>query len=261
MTMQPMQPHAAMSLWAGLSTAQVFENGVYFGPGIFDVEIVRCLSKDTQKSGLAFIVETEVLTSTNPEHPAGAKRTWFQSMKNKNVGFGAVAGFLLHAFALENNAARKTDFFPFLEPFMLRVTGPENVLSGCYLHLQCSMIKTKEKGNDFTRHDWSPFDYDEARAAGVDLSPPRWGDYMRALPAAPSYGAPSGPPITAPTLSPDGKWRLDPATNAWITNTPPPPPPPPVARQPWEAPGVEVSPDRRWYLISGTQVWNPIPGR
>lgn len=263
-----------MGLWAGLNAATVFENGVYFGTGIFDVEIVRCLSKQTQKSGLAFIVECEVLTSTNPEHPAGSKRTWFQSMKNTNVGFGAVAGFLLAVFGLENNTARKQDFFPYLELFMGRVTGPENVLSGVVVHVECTMIKTQAKfnqqgvqisgGTDFTRHDWSAFDYDGARSVGLDLSPPRWGDYMRALPsgpAAPSYAAAPPLPGSAPHLSPDGRHQL--INNQWVPYSPqlpPPPPPPPAARNPWEMPGAQITPDGCYYLL-GNNVWQKIPGR
>jgi len=254
-------------LWDGLNDAEVFETGIYFSnkEGIYDVEIVRCVEKDTQRSGLAFIVETEVLTSTQPEDPAGSRRTWFQSMKNKKIGQGAVAGFLLALFGLENNSSRKTDFFPFLQRLMPRVTGPENVLSGFVIHLETNLIKTREKGEDFTRHNWSPFDFEEARRLGIDLQPPKWADHTRALPPA-GYGAP--PPPTASAAwqrTADGLHVLNPATNAWepvsVRMPPPPPPPPSRGPNPWEVPGVHISDDRRWYCVPGTQVWCPIPGR
>ena len=194
-------------LWSGLGNATVFENGTYFTAGIYDVEIVRCVSKHTQKSGLGFIVETEVLSSSNLENPVGTKRTWYQSMKNLNVGFGAVAAFLLAAFDLNNTAERKTDFFPYLESFIRRVDGPENILSGFFLHLECTMIKTREKQSDFTRHDWSPFDYES-----FNLKQPRWEQYRGTGLIVPSNG---WQPPPGAQMSPDGRMYWAPGMAGW----------------------------------------------
>ncbi len=247
-----MPPPPVDNLWAGLNGATVFENGVYLSEGSFDLEIIRCISKKTQKSGLAFIVEVEVLSSTVSEHPVGSKRTWFQSMKNLNVGFNAVAGFLLKIFGLDNNAARKHDFFPYLEAFVPRmVTSEINILAGMYIHCECTEIKTKERQLDFTRHDFSTFDYEL-----LAMQPPEWPSALRALSSAPVQAA---LPMAAPMLDPSGRFQL--VNNQWVPyqapQLPPPPPPPPAAN-PWDT--AQKSPDGKWYLLANN-VWAPIPGR
>ncbi len=248
-----------MGLWDGLSKAEVFENGVYLGPGIFDCEIVRCLVKDSQKSGMGFIAELEILQSSNPEHPAGVKRTWWQGMKNKNVAFGAIKDFMLQIFCLPNVKERETDFDPYLEAFMDRATGAENVLSGMFVHVECTMIKTREKQLDFTKHDWSPFDFANARAHGLDIVAPQWAQYRSG--GGRILMPPPPPPVNARPKSPDGTLEWDGA--AWVAvQAAPPPPPAPVALPPppWDLPGAVLTADKRHYLTAGN-TWAPIPGR
>ena len=66
--------------WSQIGAAPIFERGNYFNPGRYKLRLLRCLSKQTQKSGMAFIAEFEVLESDNPAHPIGSKGTYFVKM-------------------------------------------------------------------------------------------------------------------------------------------------------------------------------------
>lgn len=208
-----------LGLWAGMENANVYENGVYLTPGIYDLEIIRCIDKMTREKGPAFIAEAEVLSSTNPEHPVGSKRTWYQKMVDLNVGQGAIGGFLFGIFDLDNVPARKTDFWPYMGRFMPRVVGPENVLSGLMVHVRCTQITTVKKGQPFTKHDWEAFDY-----AGMGLPAPSW-DEVRDSP--PQFVAP------APGLYPVPTFTLP--------------------------PGGQMNPERTLYWAPGMPGWAPVP--
>ncbi len=82
-------------LWSGLKDAQTFDRGTFFQPGSYTLKIVNCLTKQTQKSGEAWIVEFEVLESSNPTaHAVGSKGSWFQKLSNVQVAFGAIKEFV-----------------------------------------------------------------------------------------------------------------------------------------------------------------------
>jgi hypothetical protein len=266
--MYPSRAPAIVSpgLWSGLGDADVFDRGAFLDPGgMFDVEIQRCLSKRTQKSGDCFIVEFDVLASSLPAHPAGSRRTWIQKMQNVATAHGAVKGFLMAIFNLEKEAARKHDFDPYLERFMRQVEGPRNILAGKLVHLETVHITTKEKGNDFTRHDWSPFDF-----AGMNVPPPSWQEHLQLMnkeEMQPSIGY--GPPANSGAvgippgsqLTPDRQYYLPPGATAWI---PVPilqaaPAPPPASMPPYLVPGTQYSPDGAYYLPPGARAWIPMP--
>jgi hypothetical protein len=249
----------------GLRNAQVSERGNYFSPGgLFDLEITRVHVMQTQKSGIAFIVETEVLTSSMAAHPVGSSGTWFQKMASPAIAFSAIKGFYYAALGLDlrqDALAIAQEVDPVIEAFSDYAVSEANPLRGHYIHLETQATKTREKGMDFTVHKWSPMNF--AALGGVapdwrqllrDAQAPRSPTYGGARPAAPGgYGAPpppSGGP--APQLSPDGKFQL--VGNQWIPYTPPapaaPPPPPPAA-------GPQLSPDGRFQLVNGT--WQPVP--
>lgn len=266
------------NLWAGLNVAPTFEGGTYLGPGVFDVQVDRCLLKQTQKSGIGFIAELTVLESSNPDHPVGVQRGWFQKM-NTAPSLPAVKAFLLAVLGIDtDDAAKVADVSGKLETLMPRIAGAENILAGWRVHVQCTMIKTG-KGGDFTRHDWEPYNYAQRQLQAPDLAaflnaygaaPQGYAPqgYGAPPPQAPPYGAP--PPAQgwgAPPPMPPNTWGnpapgAPPAGQVW---TPPAfapvAPPPPMAPPPAYPPGAQLSPDGRYYLNAATNSWVLIPGR
>jgi hypothetical protein len=185
-----------MGLWDGLKDAQVFEKGNFFGVGVFDLEVGRCLTKQTIKSGLGFIVEFDVLTSTNPAHKTGSKGTWFQKMENQMVAFSAIKEFIiaLHGFDPKLDAARiEQDLAPHISALMDHGTGPANGFAGKRIRLETFMTKTKSRGTDFTVHRWSPY-YEDGSV--VVPEPVAVAAPPQAYAPAPQYVAP--PPQAYP---------------------------------------------------------------
>ena len=248
------------NLWMGLRTAQVSERGNYFGPGVFDVEITRVHVMQTQKSGIAYIVETEVLATNNSAHPSGSSGTWFQKMASPAIAFSAIKGFLYAALGLDlrQDAFRiASEVDPQIEALADYATSEANPLAGLFVHLETYQTKTKEKGADFTVHKWSPFAF-----ASLGMTPPDVAGLLHAanIPRQPTYGgarppAPGqfhgGPP---PQLSPDGRFQL--VGNVWQPYTAPPPPPPAAAPPPPPPSAApQLSPDGRFQLVGN--VWQP----
>lgn len=176
------QPGMAVNMFAGLKDAQVFERGNYFQQGVYDVRVVRCIHKQTYRSGMGFIVELEVVTSNNPAHEPGSTGSWFQNMsKNQATAFGAIKEFLaaLHGFDPKSEAF-KTQLEPHIERIAAEAVSPANSLMGKPIHLETFITKTREKNTDFTVHKWSPY----TGPALPAMTP-------RALPTAPAQGQPA----------------------------------------------------------------------
>ena len=109
-------------VWGGLGSAPTFERGTFFNPGsIHDVQIGRCLLKQSQSSGLGLIVETDILTSqasgeiNGQTHapwiplPNGTAGTWWQGMTDRNVALPAVKGFVYAILGLEPTDPRSEE--------------------------------------------------------------------------------------------------------------------------------------------------------
>jgi hypothetical protein len=185
------------SIWSGLGNAPIFESGTFFNPGsIHDVQIGRCLLKQSRESGLGFIVETDILTSQATGEiddktrlpfiplPAGMAGTWWQGMTDKAVALPAIKQFVHAVLSLGPSDPRRQMLeqmvpgsdrwrcnrtgrpMPLIESLMLWAQGEANVLQGIFLHLETKYHRT-QKGRDFTIHTWTPIDY-----AARGMSPP-----------------------------------------------------------------------------------------
>jgi len=191
-----------MSIFAGLKNAEVFQQGNYFDPGIYDVRVTRCLVKQTLRSGMGFIVELEVLSSTSPKHPPGSSGSWFQGLsKNPATALSAVKEFVIALQGLDpkKDADRiKVEIDPSIEQWMDAAIGANNIFAGKCVHLECFVKKTREKQTDFTVHRWSPF---EGEAPAPFVAPPAQPQqYQQAPQFAPQPAAPA-PQMTTLTSS------------------------------------------------------------
>ena len=222
-----------MSIFNGLEGAKTFERGTYMTPGIYDVRIARVICKETQTSGLAVIVEMDILTSKSrpqddPKHegrvwnptPAGIQGTWFQSMTDKSVALPAIKGFLHAALGLRPNDSRVerldqpiagSESWPTnptrrpvpLVSNLMEHAIEKNLLAGCCVHLECSIILTQKKKEDFTLYRFTPADYAllGMSSPNLDMILPKAmmpiGAVASPQPSTPAWRAPSAPPAHA----------------------------------------------------------------
>jgi hypothetical protein len=143
---------------------------VYDSPAIFTLKISRCLWKTARppKRGEYYIVEGEVVRSSNPRVAEGSIRTWMQSMDN-DAGQTAVTAFMFAALGLDRRNSEDYARMKEIEdagklPEMLAETLAKdptdplckNALEGCVVDVEVKEITTKGKGLPFNLHTWSP---------------------------------------------------------------------------------------------------------
>ena len=185
------------SIFDGLGEAPIFGRGNYMNPGSYDVQIQRVFPLDTRASGLATIAELDIKSATyRPQEdpqgkgrtwqptPANTQGTWFQSMQDKNVALPALKQFLIACLGLRDGDPRLEQWLGYIpgseqwpgnrtgRPIAILtnlaewVTSDQNIFRGMFVHLDCTMIKTR-RGEDFTRYDFHPLDF-----ASLGLQPP-----------------------------------------------------------------------------------------
>lgn len=215
------------NLFSGLGSAPVFERGTFMNPGIYDVQIGKCIAKDSENSGFGLIVEFDILTSlykpqqdpanqgrTWQPQPANTMGTWWQGLTDKKVGNPAIKAFVRAVLGLksDNPLCWELDqIIPntrpqlcVIENLMLMATGELNVFAGLLVHLECTMILTQKKKEDFTVYNWTPLNFEAFGMAPPDaaglisrakvpfMNQQQWGG----APTQPSWPqpAPQGPP-------------------------------------------------------------------
>lgn len=145
-----------MSIWQNLPGATVYERGTFLVPGLYTLRVRNTLDKTTRK-GRAFIVEFEVVESSNSTHYPGQRVTWFQKLLDLNIAMGAIKEFCGAVFekdlAVEaDRHAFDTQIAPSLAGIMEKATT-ENSLAGAVIRCEVTQVKTKA-GTDFSRHTW-----------------------------------------------------------------------------------------------------------
>ena len=197
--------------WSQIGAAPIFERGNYFNPGRYKLRLLRCLSKQTQKSGVAFIAEFEVLESDNPAHPIGSKGTFFVKMIQQQQAFSNILEMVaaLVGFDITNPQHVEQinrDLRPQLPGLMTALeTQGTGVLGGHEtISVECRIIITKAN-KEFTLHVWSPWTpapgWVPAATPAVAQMPQR----TAAQPAAAPQGLPSAytpPAFAQPALAP-----------------------------------------------------------
>jgi len=149
--------------WSQIGNAPIFERGNYFNPGRYKLRLLRCLSKQTQKVGVAFIAEFEVLESDNPAHPIGSKGTYFVKMAQQQQAFSnilemmaALLGFDItnkeHVMQIDQQLRPQlAGLMTALETQGTAVLGGRETIS-----VECRITLTKQQ-REFTLHVWTPW--------------------------------------------------------------------------------------------------------
>lgn len=136
--------------WAdGVDTATPGAGGVYFLPGVYDVEILE-LKKGEQREGDYdyFAADFEIITSNNPQRPVGSKVGWFTKLKKEHPGIGNMRALLAVAWGCELEKIKKAE--------VLVAVSAQQPYAGKRLRVVATDISTK-KLDHFTKCEWLPF--------------------------------------------------------------------------------------------------------
>jgi hypothetical protein len=161
------------NLFAGLRDAKTFERGTWLKPGSYELRIKRAIFKKTRAKGDAFILEFTIEKSTYEQdkkkaiaafgaqpfdmkelektlpNQAGSSASWYQSMKDIDIGFGALKSF---AACILGQKAEDPEFIEAVEGFMNAVVN-DGVINGFLIPVEVVVVKTK-KDEDFSLHKW-----------------------------------------------------------------------------------------------------------
>lgn len=163
-----------MSDWKNIGKAKIFgSSGKYFPPdGEFRLRAVKSFSKETRKSGDAFIVDFEVLESDHDDVKVGQTYNWYQSTQDPDVAFPAIKQFVMTLFCVdEDDADMMEQFEEGLEDLMdeagdskwekSTVDATEHPFNGRQILLTTYSKITQKNGKEFTVHLWKS-DMDQA---------------------------------------------------------------------------------------------------
>ena len=149
----------------GITDAKVFKGGQYFKEGLYKVKIlaVKWVESARDKSEY-FVIETEVLESSNPEIAVGSERSqvidYGQTMGLPNIKAFVAAASGIDPYASDNLNDEVVDFWSKLTgqhidfEDIVEMLIKENPLEGEVMDLECTEIITKEKKQPFTKHSW-----------------------------------------------------------------------------------------------------------
>lgn len=153
-------------MFAGMATAQMFGKGIFMGEGRFGVR-TKLIKLNEGHKGKSFIVEFEVLSSTNEKHAIGSSGSWVVKMDKPNA-FSDIKGFVAALIGMDPKSIRKPEEDPATHEtlakyakaacdadFAKKIGEEPDFLIGVDLNLETVLKKTLA-GKDFTVHNWSP---------------------------------------------------------------------------------------------------------
>lgn len=146
---------------SGDSLPNIFQGEEIGTHGEFYVRIINVKDVDGRQGDVFFIIEFEVLKSSHISVVEG--RQYSQVIKyNQEMGPTNVKRFILAANGLNPNKEENEDEVG--EDEVEYVLGEDQPFAGLEMDLICDVIKTKKKGEPFTKHTWQPVETDNSAA-------------------------------------------------------------------------------------------------
>lgn len=155
--------------WSKMKDAEVYGGGGNFLPYAnekYKVLIKKTFTKETRRSGDAFIVEFDILASTCDEVEPGETRSWFQSLTKKDSAFSNIKAFLLGCFRVNTADKQQKAEFDEQTPGIMEEIGSEHWETADEedhpMNKHPVIIETQKHttsdDNPFTKHIWHPWD-------------------------------------------------------------------------------------------------------
>lgn len=138
----------------------------YKCPALYTLKVKRCTWKETREKKQFYIVEAEVVSSSNPDVPVGCTRNWMQSMDNDS-GNSSAPAFVFACIGLDQKdstdlakiKAMTAQIPKILASTLEEPTDPTcvNSLKDKLVNVEVSEIITKAKGTRFSLHRFFPY--------------------------------------------------------------------------------------------------------
>lgn len=141
--------------YSGINQAGVAQNGTWLLPGRYLLRVLRIFGKDSVKSGTLWMVEFEILESSNSDRRVGSQAAYSIKMTGNPSCFPNIKAFLgpLYGIPLSNEDEINREV---TEEFCNLITsGDGKTAAGKEVRCECSMKQT-QKNTPFTLHAFSP---------------------------------------------------------------------------------------------------------
>ena len=134
-----------MGMLAKISEAKYSEGGVYILPGVYRLEVIKCIAKATRTGKNAFIAEFKILESTHKDRLPGSLCSWVVTL-DKEPALGNIKQFISEAAGVPIEAVDEAG-----AEAIVAETGPSpNPLAGYIVRAAAVDILTKA-GRTFTK--------------------------------------------------------------------------------------------------------------
>jgi hypothetical protein len=147
-----------INAYGGISEAKYSEGGVYVLPGRYRFKVLGCKHITTRKKQEAFVVELEVMESTNVERPVGSLCSWMVTL-DKEPALGNIKAFICVAVPCAEEQVN--------EQAVHLIIGEGQPLKNRIVRAVATNITTKA-GRDFTKVKWLSDDVGDAGAAKTE---------------------------------------------------------------------------------------------
>lgn len=169
----PAPPAYAPRLFAGVGSAAVQEErGRYIQPGSYHFRVQRCVFKNTQNSGPAFIAELEPLASDHPDFQPGSKHvSFFVKMSRQAVALSNLKGFVLAILGVTSRDLEGLSAWePHVEAILDQAIGEGQILAGYEVLCYAESAFTQDGQRPYTRVTFAPVDGAPAQAERISAA-------------------------------------------------------------------------------------------
>lgn len=133
-----------ITAYGGISEAKFSEGGTYILPGVYRFKVLACKHINMRTGKQAFVVELEILDSTNEARLPGTTCSWMVTL-DKEPALGNIKQFIATAVPCDESQVN--------EEAVLLIVSEKNPLKGKVLRVSATEITTKA-GRPFTKVKW-----------------------------------------------------------------------------------------------------------
>ncbi|MHA1574437.1 MAG: hypothetical protein ACTSX8_10635 [Alphaproteobacteria bacterium] len=140
-----------MSDFEGIGAAKVNQGGNYVLPGVYPLLFVNAVKKIVSQNtrDTLVVAELDILESRVDDRKVGSSMSWIVNLKHQPA-LGNLKGFLASVMDVDPEMvdSKGADY----------AVSPENPLRGRLVKCEAIGITTKNKGQPFTKANWSVVD-------------------------------------------------------------------------------------------------------
>ena len=139
-----------MGLFSKIGEAKSNSGGIYFLPGKYELEVRANKTGKTREGRAFFVAEFTIISSTNPERPAGTSVSQMVMLdKNLETALGNIKGYLAALYGIPEADVD--------EAGVEALVAADNPGAGLKIKAVASNIKTRA-GKDFTKVSYDHFE-------------------------------------------------------------------------------------------------------